>query len=258
VQGIPRRPPRTCRELGESPGDVGSFEVSFPSLCDRVSGFAAEADNDLPVTEFERLEPDRDALVLEHVLGHGDDAGRGSHTDRVHVLQTGEAHGRALSNVTRMGLLAVATVASMTDDSAVRLIPLPEPRQLTLHEQGLLDFLLSGPVDSPALRAQAATAVVDGTCNCGCPSLQLAVDDSAPSARLSGPEVLPSGGAEIRAVGFTEEGLQTLVTLHIVGDVQQGEGVMCELECWPFPSHEGYWPADHPSALPAITTLRFA
>jgi hypothetical protein len=54
-----------------------------------------------------------------------------------------------------------------------------------------------------------------------------------PRARLDGPEVLPSGGAEIRALGVVEEGVETGVILHIVGDVRNGDGILWELEVWP-------------------------
>jgi hypothetical protein len=114
-----------------------------------------------------------------------------------------------------------------------QLVPLPEARPLTADERGLLDFLLAGPVDWPELRAQAETATVVGVCSCGCPSIQLAVDESAPGASLDGPEARTAGWAEIRAVGVVEEGLETQVALHVVGDLRNGEGVIRELEIWP-------------------------
>jgi hypothetical protein len=73
------------------------------------------------------------------------------------------------------------------DEADVQIVPLAQPRPLTLQERELLDFLLDGPVDSPELRAQAATAVVNGVCSCGCPSIQLAVNEEAPRARLDRP-----------------------------------------------------------------------
>src|ERR1700674_613198 len=112
----------------------------------------------------------------------------------------------------------------MVDEAGVRIIALPQPRSLTHDEEELLSFLLSGPVDSPELRAQATTAVVDGMCSCGCPSVRFAVADGAPRALLNGAEGMPSGGAEIRVVGMVEGGLETGVTLHIVGDVRSGKG----------------------------------
>src|SRR5437870_6878741 len=77
-----------------------------------------------------------------------------------------------------------ATVSSVDAKADVQMLPLRQPRPLTPHERELLDFLLAGPVDSPDLRAQAATAVVAGVCSCGCPSIRLAVDENAPRARL--------------------------------------------------------------------------
>jgi len=119
------------------------------------------------------------------------------------------------------------------DDADVQIVPLAEPRPLTPQERKLLDFLLDGPVDSPELRAQAATAVVNGVCNCGCPSIQLAVGEDAPRARLAGREVIASGAAQIRARRIGCDDVQTEVALHVVGDVRNGEGVIWELEVWP-------------------------
>ena len=143
-------------------------------------------------------------------------------------------------------------MSSVDAKADVQMLPLRQPRPLTPHERELLDFLLAGPVDSPDLRAQAATAVVAGVCSCGCPSIRLAVDENAPRARLDGPELLTSGGAAIRAVGVVEEGLETGVTLHVVGDVQKGEGVIWELETWPTSRH-----GKQRFALPPLDTLRF-
>jgi hypothetical protein len=137
------------------------------------------------------------------------------------------------------------------DEIPVEILPLPEPRALTLAEREVLEFLLSGPVDSHELRAQAANAFVAGVCSCGCASVTLVVDEGAPRARLEGPEVLPAGGAEIRAVGV-EEGVETGVILHIVGDVRNGDGVLWELEVWPTSARE-----EQVAGLPAIETLRF-
>jgi len=55
------------------------------------------------------------------------------------------------------------------DDADIQLVPLAEPRPLTPQERELLAFLLDGPIDSPELRAQATTAVVNGVCNCDMP-----------------------------------------------------------------------------------------
>jgi hypothetical protein len=131
------------------------------------------------------------------------------------------------------------------------ILPLPEPRPLTTGERELLDFLVNGPVDSPELRAQAAGAMVVGVCSCGCPSIQLGVEENAPRAALDGPEVRNPGWAEIRAVGSVEDGLATGVNLHIAGDLAAGEGVL-ELEVWPT-SRFG----EQRQLLPPISSLHF-
>jgi hypothetical protein len=138
------------------------------------------------------------------------------------------------------------------DNADVQIVPLAQPRPLTLHERELLDFLLGGPVDSPELRAQAATAVVNGVCSCGCPSIQLAVNEEAPRARLDGREVIASGDAQIRAEAIGRGGVQTEVTLHVVGDVRNGEGVIWELEVWPTAAEGEQQPE-----LPPIEELHF-
>jgi hypothetical protein len=56
-------------------------------------------------------------------------------------------------------------------------------RQLTPAEGAVLALLLS--VEFPgvdALRVQAGSATVVGGCNCGCPSIAIAVPDNAPLA----------------------------------------------------------------------------
>jgi hypothetical protein len=138
------------------------------------------------------------------------------------------------------------------EDANVQIVPLAEPRPLTPQERELLDFLLDGPVDSPELRAQAATAVVAGVCSCGCPSIQLAVDDEAPRARLDGCEVIASGSAQIRAKGIGRDDPRTEVALHIVGDVRDGDGVIWELEVWPTAADGEQMPE-----LPPVDELQF-
>ena len=59
-------------------------------------------------------------------------------------------------------------------------------RSLTGAERANLDALLA--VDFPgvkALRAQAATALVSGGCDCGCPTIYLTVNPSWPVAEIS-------------------------------------------------------------------------
>ncbi|MFC9894605.1 hypothetical protein ACFVMC_13030 [Nocardia sp. NPDC127579] len=56
-------------------------------------------------------------------------------------------------------------------------------RDLTVDEQGALLAMLRRDFPGAAeLRAQALTAKVVGKCRCGCPTIDLEVDPSAPTA----------------------------------------------------------------------------
>lgn len=169
------------------------------------------------------------------------------------TLTIGGWNGPASGNVPRMSDACAATVRAMDHGSEPEILPLAEPRPLTADERGLLDFLLAGPVDSPELRAQAATATVVGTCSCGCPSIQLGVDQGAPGASLQGPEVRNAGWAEIRAVGSVGDGVKIGVALHVVGNLSRGEAVIRELEIWPTPRS-----AVQNRILPPLSSLQFA
>jgi hypothetical protein len=138
------------------------------------------------------------------------------------------------------------------DDADVQIVTLAQPRPLTLQERQLLDFLLDGPVDSPELRAQAASAVVNGVCSCGCPSIRFGVNEEAPRGRLDGREVIATGAAQIRARRVGRDGVQTDVTLHIVGDVLNAGGVIWELEVCPTAAD-----GEHRPGLPPIDELQF-
>lgn len=60
------------------------------------------------------------------------------------------------------------------------------PRPLTAPERAILALVLSPDFAGAAeLRQQSTSAVVDGRCGCGCPSVSLRTDDSAPMASLS-------------------------------------------------------------------------
>ncbi|MEW2499716.1 MULTISPECIES: hypothetical protein [unclassified Amycolatopsis] len=60
------------------------------------------------------------------------------------------------------------------------------PRPLTVQERAILALVLSPDFAGAAeLRQQSTSAVVDGCCGCGCPSVSLRTDDSAPMASLS-------------------------------------------------------------------------
>jgi hypothetical protein len=61
------------------------------------------------------------------------------------------------------------------------------PRPLTSDEHAVLDLLLSVDFDGATdLRTQARKATVVGRCDCGCPTVDLAVPDTAPAAGLHG------------------------------------------------------------------------
>jgi hypothetical protein len=64
--------------------------------------------------------------------------------------------------------------------------------------------------------------------------------------------VIASGSAQIRAKRIGRDDVHTVVTLHVVGDVRNGEGVIWELEVWPT-SAEG----DQRPELPPIGELQF-
>ncbi|WP_197696479.1 hypothetical protein [Nocardia terpenica] len=56
-------------------------------------------------------------------------------------------------------------------------------RELTDNEQEALHAMLAGDFPGAVeLRAQALTAKVVGQCRCGCPTIDLMVDPSAPAA----------------------------------------------------------------------------
>ncbi|MEU4253692.1 hypothetical protein AB0F15_40500 [Amycolatopsis sp. NPDC026612] len=58
-------------------------------------------------------------------------------------------------------------------------------RPLTANERTALDTLLAADFPGAGeLRAQAATARVIGRCGCGCPTIDLAVDETTPRAAV--------------------------------------------------------------------------
>lgn len=80
-------------------------------------------------------------------------------------------------------------------------------RPLTPNERTALDTLLAADFPGAAeLRAQAATARVVGRCGCGCPTIDLVVDDATPRAELKNSVAaeadVPDGGLIV----FTDEG----------------------------------------------------
>jgi hypothetical protein len=79
-------------------------------------------------------------------------------------------------------------------------------RRLTPNERTTLDTLLAADFPGAAeLRAQAPTARVTGRCDCGCPTIDLVVDEATPSAPLENSVAVeagvPGGGLIVFADG---------------------------------------------------------
>jgi hypothetical protein len=118
-------------------------------------------------------------------------------------------------------------VMSADDELVPEPVPLARPRALTQKERALIDILLAGPLGKPELRRQAASARVVGVCSCGCPSVHLEVDPSAPRATFT-PEEAPFGRADGVLITAWQEKSRgaTEVTLHVL------DGRLSELEIW--------------------------
>jgi hypothetical protein len=85
---------------------------------------------------------------------------------------------------------------------------------------------LSHPLAKPELGEQARVVQVVGTCSCGCPSVFLEVDESAPRAIYSDADSpLGADAVHLRASMLGSEG-DPEVILHVL------EGRMAELEIW--------------------------
>jgi hypothetical protein len=126
------------------------------------------------------------------------------------------------------------------DEPVPQTIPLPKPRELTSRERGLIDFLLQPPYASDALRAQVEGAKVVGVGSCGCPSVTLAVDPTAPRDEADIDRTAGAPG-DLTADQLTSRGQGAQVALHI------GDGVLHELEIW---GHEyGIRPRVDPTTL---------
>ncbi|MFF1609900.1 hypothetical protein ACFVYA_19160 [Amycolatopsis sp. NPDC058278] len=94
-----------------------------------------------------------------------------------------------------------------------------EPRPLTPNERTTLDTLLAADFPGAAeLRAQATTARVVGRCGCGCPTIDLAVDDVTPrwpkKESVAVEADVPDGGLIV----FAEEGRLSCLEYWSVGD----------------------------------------
>lgn len=95
------------------------------------------------------------------------------------------------------------------------------PRELSPTEKHFLDVLLSRPfVGRDELREQAPHVTVTGlSCTCGCPSLALSVDASAPPA--------PVRGMVTEGNGLDANGNYVGVTLFVDDD-----GYMNDFDVW--------------------------
>ena len=105
---------------------------------------------------------------------------------------------------------------------------LEHPRAPSAKERALLDFLLAGPLGkAELLRAQAETARVVGGCACGCSSVHLAVDESAPRAKFT-PEETPTGRVDVALIAASQRKARgtTDVVLHVL------DGRLAELEIY--------------------------
>lgn len=89
----------------------------------------------------------------------------------------------------------------------------------------MIDFLISGPLGREELRAQAATARVVATCSCGCPSVWIETEPSAPAFVYTQAPAGTPGHVALTAYQRKARGI-TEVTLHVVN------GRMFELEIW--------------------------
>ena len=137
---------------------------------------------------------------------------------------------------------AKATIA-LVGEKLPKMVELSEPRQLDEVERSLLDFILAEPNVLPELLAQAASAQVISTCDCGCRSVGLAPDPAAPDAAYDAVH----GTVGLTAEGLSNKGTEVEVTLHVVFDR------MTELEIWDGAFTNG----ESRGELPDITTLQY-
>jgi hypothetical protein len=99
--------------------------------------------------------------------------------------------------------------------------------ELTSQEAAIIEFLISGPLGRNELRAQAAKARVVAACSCGCSSVWLEADSTAPDAVYTEAET-PDRRTDhvgLTAYQYKTRG-STEVTLHVVN------GRIFELEVW--------------------------
>jgi hypothetical protein len=128
-----------------------------------------------------------------------------------------------------------------------KIVPLPQPRELSAAQRALVTRLLTSPIATPELRRQAEAVSVTGECSCGCPSITLTVPEGLP--RASRPPttagVRHGQDADIAAEAKAPDGRALDVILHISG------GELVELEVW-----AGTFGGDPRTDLPDPATLR--
>lgn len=121
----------------------------------------------------------------------------------------------------------VGQTVAMADRPPAQRVGLPAPRALTHGERAIIEHMLGHPLAKPELSRQAAAALVEAVCSCGCPSVWLVVDESTPAAHYAPSE---ADGGRIDHVALTarqqKERGTTEATLHVVN------GRIFEMEIW--------------------------
>ena len=113
----------------------------------------------------------------------------------------------------------------------------PERRPLTQEERTLLKWLIAnGTADAGEYSSHIAALGVVGTCTCGCPTIDLALEDR--DQRKTAPSKILAD-----FVGTTPEGIEVGVILH------SREGEISELEVYAIPNATG------PFSLPIIVSV---
>ncbi|EOD64364.1 hypothetical protein [Amycolatopsis vancoresmycina] len=80
-------------------------------------------------------------------------------------------------------------------------------RPLTPNERTTLDTLLAADFPGAAeLRAQAPTARVTSRCGCGCPTIDLEVDETTPSAPLKNSVAIEADAPGGGLIVFVDDG----------------------------------------------------
>jgi hypothetical protein len=121
------------------------------------------------------------------------------------------------------------------DEVMPKMVPLAQPRALSLTERTYLDFLLAEADGADELLAQAAAATVTAACDCGCLSVDLDVDPMSPRPPWRDMRYI---NAETSAQGDPH--------IHVVVE----GGRLIHLEIWPIDGAR-----DNP---PPVSSLRHA